>query len=65
MRSLRPVRGSRQERAGIISRDARLVEGFVRASLPRVTLALRRAFGGAQTRTALLEAFAGSGLAVA
>ena len=39
--------GSKQEAAGIIYRGARLVEAFAAASVPRFTVVLRKAYGGA------------------
>jgi acetyl-CoA carboxylase carboxyltransferase component len=39
--------GSRQESAGIISHGAELLRTFAAASVPRVSVILRRAFGGA------------------
>jgi acetyl-CoA carboxylase carboxyltransferase component len=39
--------GSRQEAAGVIRCGAMLVRAFARASVPRITLILRKAFGGA------------------
>jgi acetyl-CoA carboxylase carboxyltransferase component len=39
--------GTRQESAGVIRHGARLVHAFAEATVPRVTLILRKAFGGA------------------
>jgi len=39
--------GSSQERAGIIRHGAKLVHAFAEASVPRVTVLVRKAFGGA------------------
>jgi acetyl-CoA carboxylase carboxyltransferase component len=39
--------GTRQERAGVIRHGAKLVHAFAEASVPRVTVVLRKAFGGA------------------
>jgi acetyl-CoA carboxylase carboxyltransferase component len=39
--------GTRQERAGVIRHGATLVEAFAGASVPRVTVVVRKAFGGA------------------
>jgi methylmalonyl-CoA decarboxylase subunit alpha len=39
--------GTRQERAGVIRFGATLVHAFAEASVPRVTVILRKAFGGA------------------
>jgi methylmalonyl-CoA decarboxylase subunit alpha len=39
--------GTRQERAGVIRFGATLVHAFAEASVPRVTVVLRKAFGGA------------------
>ncbi len=39
--------GARQERAGVIRHGAKLVHAFAEATVPRVTLILRKAFGGA------------------
>jgi acetyl-CoA carboxylase carboxyltransferase component len=39
--------GSSQERAGVIRRGAKLVHAFAEASVPRVTVLVRKAFGGA------------------
>lgn len=39
--------GARQERAGVIRFGSTLVHAFARASVPRITLILRKAFGGA------------------
>jgi methylmalonyl-CoA decarboxylase subunit alpha len=39
--------GTRQERAGVIRHGAKLVHAFAEASMPRVTVLLRKAFGGA------------------
>jgi acetyl-CoA carboxylase carboxyltransferase component len=39
--------GMRQEAAGVIRHGATLVHAFAQASVPRVTLILRKAFGGA------------------
>lgn len=39
--------GSRQERAGVIRRGAALVRAFAAATVPRVTVIMRKAFGGA------------------
>lgn len=39
--------GSRQEREGVIRHGAKLVHAFAEASVPRVTVVLRKAFGGA------------------
>ena len=39
--------GSRQERAGVIRHGAQLVHAFAAATVPKVTVVLRKAFGGA------------------
>jgi acetyl-CoA carboxylase carboxyltransferase component len=39
--------GSKQEHAGVIRRGAQLVHAFAAASVPNVTVVLRKAFGGA------------------
>jgi acetyl-CoA carboxylase carboxyltransferase component len=39
--------GSRQERAAVIRHGAKLVHAFAAASVPKVTVVLRKAFGGA------------------
>jgi acetyl-CoA carboxylase carboxyltransferase component len=39
--------GTRQERAGVIRHGASLVRAFAQASVPRVTVILRKAYGGA------------------
>jgi len=39
--------GTRQERAGVIRFGATLVHAFAEATVPRVTIVLRKAFGGA------------------
>jgi acetyl-CoA carboxylase carboxyltransferase component len=39
--------GTRQEAAGVIRHGARLVHAFAEATVPRVTVILRKAFGGA------------------
>ena len=39
--------GTRQEQAGVIRHGAKLVHAFAEASVPRVTVVLRKAFGGA------------------
>ena len=39
--------GSRQERDGVIRHGAKLVHAFAEASVPRVTVIVRKAFGGA------------------
>jgi acetyl-CoA carboxylase carboxyltransferase component len=39
--------GTRQEHAGIIRHGAKLVHAFAAATVPRVTVVLRKAFGGA------------------
>lgn len=39
--------GSAQEREGVIRHGAKLVHAFAEASVPRVTVVLRKAFGGA------------------
>jgi acetyl-CoA carboxylase carboxyltransferase component len=39
--------GTGQERAGVIRHGAKLVHAFAEASVPRVTVLLRKAFGGA------------------
>jgi acetyl-CoA carboxylase carboxyltransferase component len=39
--------GSRQESAGVIRHGARLLHAFARATVPRFTVVLRKAFGGA------------------
>jgi acetyl-CoA carboxylase carboxyltransferase component len=39
--------GTRQERAGVIRHGAKLVHAFAEATVPRVTLIVRKAFGGA------------------
>ena len=39
--------GSRQERDGVIRHGAKLVHAFVEATVPSVTVILRKAFGGA------------------
>jgi acetyl-CoA carboxylase carboxyltransferase component len=39
--------GSRQEQAGVIRHGAKLVHAFAQASVPTVTVVLRKAFGGA------------------
>jgi acetyl-CoA carboxylase carboxyltransferase component len=39
--------GSRQEQAGVIRHGAKLVHAFAEATVPRVTVILRKAFGGA------------------
>ncbi len=39
--------GSKQEREGVIRHGAKLVHAFAEASVPSVTLVLRKAFGGA------------------
>ena len=39
--------GTRQERAGVIRHGAGLLEAFAAASVPKVTVVLRKAFGGA------------------
>jgi len=39
--------GGRQEKAGVIRHGAKLVHAFAQASVPKVTLVLRKAFGGA------------------
>lgn len=39
--------GMRQEHAGVIRHGASLVRGFAAATVPRVTVVLRKAFGGA------------------
>jgi acetyl-CoA carboxylase carboxyltransferase component len=39
--------GTKQERGGVIRHGAKLVHAFAEASVPRVTVVLRKAFGGA------------------
>jgi methylmalonyl-CoA decarboxylase subunit alpha len=39
--------GSRQESAGVIRHGAKLVHAFAHASVPKVTVVMRKAFGGA------------------
>ena len=39
--------GSRQERAGVIRHGAKLVHAFAQATVPKVTVVLRKAYGGA------------------
>jgi len=39
--------GSRQEQAGVIKKGADLIRAFVESSVPRVTVILRKAYGGA------------------
>ena len=39
--------GSKQERAGVIRHGAKLVHAFAQATVPKVTLVLRKAYGGA------------------
>ena len=39
--------GTRQEEAGVIRHGAKLVHAFAEATVPRVTVVLRKAFGGA------------------
>jgi acetyl-CoA carboxylase carboxyltransferase component len=39
--------GTRQERAGVIRNGAKLVYAFAEATVPRITVILRKAFGGA------------------
>jgi acetyl-CoA carboxylase carboxyltransferase component len=39
--------GTRQEREGVIRHGAKLVHAFAEASVPKVTVVLRKAFGGA------------------
>ena len=39
--------GSDQESGGIVARGARLLDSFARAGVPRVTVILRKAYGGA------------------
>jgi len=39
--------GSRQEQAGVIKEGADLIRAFVESSVPRVTVILRKAYGGA------------------
>lgn len=39
--------GTKQERAGVIRHGAKLVHAFAEATVPRVTVILRKAFGGA------------------
>ncbi|MCW2992239.1 MAG: methylmalonyl-CoA carboxyltransferase, partial [Solirubrobacterales bacterium] len=39
--------GTRQERAGVIRHGAKLVHAFAEATVPRVTVIVRKAFGGA------------------
>jgi acetyl-CoA carboxylase carboxyltransferase component len=39
--------GSRQERAGVIRRGAELVRAFAAASVPKLTVVLRKSYGGA------------------
>jgi acetyl-CoA carboxylase carboxyltransferase component len=39
--------GTRQERAGVIRHGASLVHAFAEATVPRITLIVRKAFGGA------------------
>jgi acetyl-CoA carboxylase carboxyltransferase component len=39
--------GTKQEASGIISRGAGLVNAFARATVPRFTIVLRKAYGGA------------------
>jgi acetyl-CoA carboxylase carboxyltransferase component len=39
--------GSRQEQAGVIRHGAKLVHAFAHAGVPKVTVVLRKAFGGA------------------
>lgn len=39
--------GSKQERAGVIRHGAKLVRAFAAASVPKVTVVLRKAYGGA------------------
>src|SRR5581483_2602266 len=39
--------GTRQERAGVIRHGAGLLEAFAAATVPKVTVVLRKAFGGA------------------
>ena len=39
--------GSRQERGGVIRHGAKLVHAFAEATVPSVTVILRKAFGGA------------------
>jgi acetyl-CoA carboxylase carboxyltransferase component len=39
--------GTRQERAGVIRRGASLLRAFAAARVPRITVVLRKAFGGA------------------
>jgi acetyl-CoA carboxylase carboxyltransferase component len=39
--------GGKQEKAGVIRHGAKLVHAFAQASVPKVTLVLRKAFGGA------------------
>jgi acetyl-CoA carboxylase carboxyltransferase component len=42
--------GTKQERAGVIRHGATLVRAFARASVPRATVVLRKAFGGPTSR---------------
>jgi acetyl-CoA carboxylase carboxyltransferase component len=39
--------GTRQEQAGVIRHGAKLVHAFAEATVPRITIVLRKAFGGA------------------
>ena len=39
--------GTKQEKGGVIRHGAKLVHAFAEASVPKVTLVLRKAFGGA------------------
>jgi acetyl-CoA carboxylase carboxyltransferase component len=39
--------GTRQEKAGVIRHGAKLVHAFAEASVPKITVVLRKAFGGA------------------
>ena len=39
--------GSREEQRGVIRHGAKLVRAFARASVPRITVVLRKGFGGA------------------
>ena len=42
--------GKRQEEAGVIRHGASLLHAFAGAEVPKVTLVLRKAFGGARSR---------------
>jgi acetyl-CoA carboxylase carboxyltransferase component len=39
--------GSRQEQAGVIRHGAKLLHAFAESTVPRITMVLRKAFGGA------------------